>query len=215
MSQLRVEARIHGGITLPYGTLALDGLLAYAVALRMGYGPLGFRDPVPIEIPIALEPGGRFHLASHSLATFDAHESRFVNRRYPLAEAQMLGHDKLRRVHLAAGPTKSYRIPTTVAFAHGDEIAWACIGDADPIRELLASITHLGGRRAVGRGRVAQWRVTPTKSWGPGFPVVRDGRPLRPLPADWPGLSGPRLAYASMTYPYWDRTREELCAVPC
>ena len=47
-----------------------------------------------------------------------------------------------------------------------------------------------------------------------GFPVVCGGRALRPLPVDWPGLVEPAKAYHTLTYPYWEHSREELCAVP-
>ena len=48
-----------------------------------------------------------------------------------------------------------------------------------------------------------------------GFPVMRDGKPLRPLPPDWPGLVDPEMGYSCVTYPYWLAEAEDVCAVPC
>jgi hypothetical protein len=59
---------------------------------------------------------------------------------------------------------------------------------------------------------VAEWSVDACEPWGDGFPVVRDGRALRTLPADWPGLVDPVLRYRVLSPPYWEHTREEVCA---
>jgi CRISPR type IV-associated protein Csf3 len=166
-----------------------------------------------IEIPVQREPGGRFHLASLGEAEFEMFERRFVNRRFPLPEAQAIGEPKLRRILLSGGPSKNYRIPMETGHLRDDLITWWCVGDREEIGDLLPHVSHLGKRRAVGLGRVREWRVDPCEAW-PGFPVVRDGRALRPLPTDWPGLDQPALAYRTLTYPYWERAREELCAVP-
>lgn len=214
MTPLRVTARLLGPLSLPHGPLHLDGLLAWAEAQRRGLPPVGFAPLVEIEIPVAREPRGRFHLCSSSIAAFDGHEMRYVNRRFPIEQAQVMGDAKLKRVHLGAGATKSYRIPHELAFAESDALTWFAVGDAEAIRALLGHVTHLGKRRAVGRGRVAAWTVEPCDGWGEGFPVVRGGRALRPLPPDWPGLADPVLARACLSYPFWDRTRDEACAVP-
>ncbi len=211
---LRVRALLEGAILLPGGTLALDALLAAAVALRDALPPCSVQGVTPIEVPIQREPGGRFHLASFAEWVPDEYEVRYVNRRFPIPEAQMLGDKKLRRIAINAGAQKSYRIPHEAIHVEGDVLAWWCVGDAEAIRELLALVTHLGKRRAVGSGRVREWLVEPCETWD-GFPVMREGRPLRNLPPDWPGLaSGVEVAAANLTYPYWERHREEVCAVP-
>jgi hypothetical protein len=40
-----------------------------------------------------------------------------------------------------------------------------------------------------------------------------EGRPLRALPLDWPGLGEHRVEYSVLEPPYWERWREEPCAV--
>ena len=106
-------------------------------------------------------------------------------------------------------------MPLETMHLRGDAMTWWCIGDREEIASLLRGcIGYLGKRRAVGHGPIARWEVEPCETWE-GFPVVRAGRPLRPLPLDWPGLaSEPETAYRVLAPPYWRRNREELCAVP-
>lgn len=212
---LRVTAHMERELALPSGALALDALLAAAVALRDNLPPaFTSAELTPIEVPLMREPGGRFHLASFSIAEWDAHSLRWVNRRFPVAEAQAFGEAKLRRIQITSGPCKSYRLPLHMSYAKDDVIDWYVIGDAAEIEALLGLIRYLGKRRAVGYGRVSRWTVEPCEAW-PGFPVLRDGQPLRPLPPDWPGLAACETAYHPLSYPYDKRNRERpLCAIP-
>lgn len=211
---LAVTAKLAGGIALPGGPLALDALLAAAVAVREKLPPaMNAAELVPIEIPIQREPAGRFHLASFSVGSPDGYEIRYRHRRFPVAKAQALLDREVNRVQITAGPCKSYRIPMEIQHIKSDELRWWCLGDRGPIEGLLGHIHHLGTRRAVGLGRVLEWRVELCESWGEGFPVVLDGQPLRTLPPDWPGLVEPQVAYRTLTYPYWLQQAEQLCAV--
>lgn len=214
MIPLAVTARLSGGISMPGGGIALDALLAAAVAVRDGLPPASVAGVLPIEIPVQREPGGRFHLASWSVSAWEEHELRWLNRRFPLAEAQGLAAPSLRRIHIATGPCKSFRLPLETGHLVDDQLRWWCVGEDAAIRDLLGLVSHLGKRRAVGAGRVRDWTVAPCEPWGDGFPVVRDGRALRPLPADWPGLVSPDVGYGCLTYPYWRRSDEEMCALP-
>lgn len=216
MTPLRIEAHLAGAVMLPHGPPALDAMLAAAVCVRDAVPPaLTAADCIPVEIPIQREPGGKFHLASFGTYRLDEAELRWLNRKFPLAEAQELGDGKLRRIDLSAGPTKSFRLPTEATHLVGDTITWWAIGDAASVRELLDLVPYVGKKRSVGLGKVREWRVDACEPWGQGFPVVTpDGKPTRSLPADWPGLVEPALAHRVLTYPYWDHAREQLCAVP-
>ena len=205
-SPLRIVATMRSAITSPP---MLDGLLASVVAQKAGLVP-GFGPMHLVEIPVAREPGGRFHLATSPMFDVEAHELRYVNQKFPIAEAQMFGDAKLRRVHVSQGATKSYRIPTEAMHVEGDKVAWYCVGDEEPIRELLRCVTHLGKKRGVGRGAVASWLVTPTDE----CVMVMEGRPTRPLPLDWPGVTRGRKRMHTLTYPYWEHGREEMLWLP-
>jgi hypothetical protein len=206
---MRVRAIVRAAVT---GPPPIDSLLASVEAQRAGL-VAGFGPLQPVEIPIARESAGRFHLCSAALAEYDAHELRWVNRKFPLAEAQIMAGPRLKRVNISAGACKSYRLPHEAAWPKDDTITWFAAGDRDRVRELLGYVTHLGRRRAVGRGAVREWIVEPWETWE-GFPVVLDGKPLRPLPLDWPGLVEPAEGYGTLTFPYWDHVREDRCAMP-
>jgi hypothetical protein len=210
MEPIQITAHLQSEVVIPSGSIAIDAILAYAVAMRDRLPPPTF-GVQPVEIPVQREPGGRFHLASFASATWDSQETRYSNRRFPLAESIHLG--AIRRVNTAAGAERSYHLPYTAGHVRGDRLDWYAIADAGAVRDLLATIHYVGKRRTVSYGRVTRWEVESCSPWD-GFPVVRDGQALRPLPLDWPGLDVTVAGYATLSYPYWDRTREEMCAVP-
>lgn len=212
---LVVTARLVGPMAVPRSGIALDAMLAAAVALRDGIPP-----PPPlvrIEIPVECEPGGRFHLCSFAHPRFDCYESRYVNRRFPIEQAQAMGSEKVRSLRITAGPAKSYRIPLEAGHVEADTLVWCCVGRAEEIRALLGLVSHIGKKRSVGLGKVRAWEVeevTAADVW-PGFPVTRDGFPLRPLPPGWPGLVADcDLRLFNVTYPYWLHAERTICAMP-
>lgn len=215
MTPIEVTAHLHGQVCLQNGPIALDGLLAAAVALRDQLPPpLSVHDIVPIEIPIQREPAGQFHLASVSHYQVEAEDLRHVNLRPPIYEAQALGEARLKRMDISAGRSKGWRIPLATMHVVEDQLRWWCIGDHQGIVDLLALVPHIGKKRAVGLGAVERWDVRPCEPWD-GFPVLRDGLPLRPLPLTWRGLSeAADRGMANRTYPYWLRAREQPSAVP-
>lgn len=210
MIPLAVTAHLQGPVT---GAPMLDALLEFVAAQRAGL-VAGFGPIQRVVTPLAREPADRFALCSAPVVSWEAREGRFIHRRFPIHEAQMLGNAKLRRVNISAGACRSYRIPGDVAWADGDAIRWWCLGDLAGVEDHLTEVRYLGKRRAVGRGIVERWAVEPCEPWDGGFPVVRDGAPLRPLPLDWPGLVDPPTAYHTLAPPYWDHAAEVLCAVP-
>lgn len=214
---LEVRARLagpvlRGGEDWP----ALDALLAWAVVRRDAIPvALTAAECIQVAIPVERESDRRFYLASFGAAVVEAHRGRWTNRRFPVEEAQLVGSPKIRRIDVGAGACRTYRIPQEEVFLRDDAMAWWCVGDEAGVRALLVDhVGYLGRRRAVGGGRVAAWEVAPCVPWGEGFPVVRDGLATRTLPLDWPGLTPDHPAgYRTLTYPYWDRAREEMRAV--
>lgn len=216
MIPLRITATLRGGGALPNGPIMLDSLLGAAICTRDGIPPAHMKaELVPLDIPIAKSPCGRVYLCSASEGVIEANEARFVNRKFPIAEAQALAAPSFKRIQINGGPCKSYRLPLVLQHYEHDQLRWWAIGDEHLVRALLALIGYLGKRRAVGHGPVAQWDVEPCEPWGHGFPVVREGQPTRPLPTDWPELAPDvEQAYRVLLPPYWRREDEELCVVP-
>lgn len=207
MKPIRISATLVNGIANPTRAIALDSLLAHAVATRDDLPPAANASEVlPIEIPLHRSACGRFHLVS--LSEHDGvveHETRYVNRRPIIAEAQLMASADVKTIQINGGPDKGYRVPMDVGHYAGREVWWWAVGDADAVRDLLRYVTHLGKRRAVGLGKVEAWQVEPCEAWGEDYPVMRDGKPLRALPADWPGCEGMRTTRGTLTYPYWLR----------
>lgn len=211
VTPLRVEATLVGAVQL-HRPVALDALLMAAVAVRDDLPPIGVGERIDIEIPIARERG--VYLASVGIYDVEARERRFLTKRFPLAEAQAIGDPKMRAIKQSAGLTKNFRIPTETQHLRGDRVVWFAVGDVGAVRELLTHIHYLGKKRSVGLGRVAEWKVAEIADTWEGFPVTRDGKALRNLPLDWPGLREPRRGHAVLAPPYWEQWRAEECAVP-
>lgn len=215
----RVTAKLAEGITLR-APLMLDGLLAWVVCAReRRLPPLPGETLEPVDIPLQLEPDGRFHLCTQGICEVEASELRHKNRRAPWQEYARFGSSKIKRVDVSAGANKSYRVPYSLDLLRDDEITWYCIGDPDGIRDLLCDVHYLGRHRGAGKGKLdihrQPWRVEECESWGDGFPVVSaEGKPMRQLSLDYPGLIEPRQSFRTLTFPYYDKTREELCAIP-
>lgn len=213
MKPLHVVATVPGPIAMPYHPVALDSLLMAAAALRDNIPPVDWLDaPTEIAIPVAQERG--IYLATTAVYRVAESDRHWLNRRFPIEEAQAMGNDRLKRVMLSTGPTKSYRLPLEVVYLVDAKIEWWCVGDREAIAELLCLVACLGKKRSTGKGEVAAWTVEECEEW-PGFPVVRDGEPLRALPLDWPGVSADaERGYRVLAPPYFQRWREEEAYVP-
>lgn len=206
MIPLRVTAFVSQAISLR-DELALDALLMALVARRDGLPPaeIARRDdgslPV-LDIPIALSDCGRIYLCSHARPVWQERELRYKNRRPVVRELAQLSAMST-SVNIATGPNKAYRVPYETGFLAGSRLDWWCIGDHDDLVSLLSLCSSLGRQRAVGIGRVDRWEVEPCETW-PGFPVVRDGVPLRAVPSDWPGADECLLVEGVLMPPYYD-----------
>lgn len=215
MTPVRVTAKLSGALLKPRNSIMLDALLMHRVATVEGRPPLDWQDvrmPEP-EIPIARSACGRLFLASEALYAVECHEKGWQNRRFPMGQAQAMSSPKLKSILVGGGLSKSWRTPREAIHVERDEVLWFALGDRARVEGLLLTVSHLGQRRAVGLGRVLSWTVEDVEPWE-GFPVLLDGRPLRPLPFDWPGLGEFRVDYRVLAPPYWERHRERECAVP-
>jgi CRISPR type IV-associated protein Csf3 len=165
-----------------------------------------------IPIPIAREPGGRYFLASSPQYAIEASQTKFRQRRPVIGPAQMLG-DGIKRIDIATGPSKGFRIPYAEHHLLGDTVHWWCMGDQDPLLDLLQDCLYLGRGKAIGKGKVLGWDVQPCEPW-PGFPVLQEGRPLRPLPLDMPGLGEHGMLQGRLLPPYHHPDKEWVAVAP-
>jgi CRISPR type IV-associated protein Csf3 len=210
---LRIEATLSRSIVLGR-PIHLDGLLGHAIVTIEDL-PRASNASECVDLPIPLAEQDGVYLASAAEYAVEEHELAWVNKRFPTEMAQQLGDASFRSIQITAGINKSFREPLAVSHLEHDRIVWWAIGDQPKIERLLSAVAYLGGKRRFGYGEVKSWLVEPCETWE-GFPVMRDGYPLRHLPADWPGLrEDVERAYAVVRPPYWDRGAAVLAAVPC
>lgn len=215
MEPLVVTATLYESIVLKRRPM-LDGVLAAVVAMRQGMVPIGSpKDWPEIPIPIQKSDCGRYWLASAGHFDADAAYVSYKHRRAPWVEYARIGAPSIRRVQTAAGEDKSFRIPYSSRLLVDDRITWWCLGDRIGVTDLLCDCHYLGRFRGSGHGRVSRWSIESCESW-PGFPVLRDGMPLRALPLDTAGLD-PRAkrGFHTLAPPYWAHENERMVAVPC
>lgn len=206
MTPLRITATLAGGMHSKANMVHLDALLIAAECIRRGMPPPSITGiDYSIKPPLERSACGRYWLSSCAVLSYDAYEQRWQNRRFPIKEAQGQGSSKLKRVLITGGLSKSFRIPMQFGHVCDDTLRWYCMGDKAAIEELLTFVTSLGGRRGVGCGRVKRWTVEPMAEgdiW-PGFPVVYQGRPLRPLPIDSLLVTEGDIGYLPLDPPRW------------
>lgn len=214
---LRVRAYVSQEIVLKQGAIALDSLLIYMRAKLLRLPPPSVQEAetgkiARIDIPVFKERvKTRFYYASIAYPKLVQHQTAYNRRRFPVHEAVHL--TKMNRVDTASGMQRSYNIPFSTAFIESGYLEWFVFGQPDEIRRLLAMCRNLGCYHRLGYGKVDRWEVEKCEEWD-GFPLVRDGIPLRPLPLDWPGVTSRKLGYATLFPPYYDQTREEPCLIP-
>lgn len=213
MIPLRVVTTLAEPVDFTFGTVALDALLAGQVARRDGLPEhrRGAPTDVQPEPPIAKHQRG-YYLASWALpGRLQWSQATHIHRPPPVDWYLRLCTGKVARVDISTGPDKAYRIPRyRRKFV---DLTWWCVGCKEAIETLLRGVTRVGSHRRDGIGKVRQWAVEPCDTW-PGFPVMRDGEPLRSLPLDTEGLGEHRTGSASLRFPYWEPLYQELCAIP-
>lgn len=210
MKPLVVTARLLEGFATR-SPIHLDALLAAAYAMREGMllPPASEAECRFIPLPLERSACGRFWMASVGEYVTRSDELRHKNRRAPWVEYARLGSSKIRRVQIATGENKSYRVPYEFTIPDGGLIRWWCIGDQEQVRGLLHLVHYLGKFRGSGKGRVAQWKVDECEPWD-GFPVMRDGAPLRNLPVQ----DGAVGALLRCDPPYWLKDGRVPCLAP-
>jgi CRISPR type IV-associated protein Csf3 len=98
------------------------------------------------------------------------------------------------------------------------DVVFYCVGDADAITKLLATIRGIGPGRQIGLGQIAHFAVermpqADSETWG----LIYNGLPARYLPvAFWPEGEqlGWRRVYAAARPPYWHPALRTMCWAP-
>lgn len=189
----------------------LDGLLMFAKAKALGLPPLldaaeGAKAE-PIAIPIQKSECGRYYLASDMIGDVESREVKYTQRRFPMQETVAFGRNSIKRIVTKSGPCKAFRHPLDVQ--HVSAGTWFCIGIATEIEALTKWITAVGKKRSVGYGSIAGWNISRCDDW-PGFPVLKDGRPMRGLPLNASGMTSHTIKLGRLTPPYWLHDKEPL-----
>lgn len=218
MTPLQIRAVLDGQIMDP--KVRLDGLLAAVSAERLGMPPVHASgteldrhlEELRSEVAKILQWEGRFFLCSDPSFEVEEWERRHITKRFPTDRAATQGSEKVRRIEISTGLSKNYRIPARACFLRDDRIIWHALGEQAAVLSALGEVLYLGKKRSLGLGKVRDWKVVPCESWA-GFPVLRDGVPLRAVPVDYPGVQMHRIALDTLVFPHWDHTRKVPCAV--
>lgn len=194
----------------------MDALLIDLLSKREQ--PMPFGEPkawAAPPIPIAKSGCGRYYMCSSGMFEVEEHDEFIMSSHAPWHAYARLGDASISRVDTSVSEDKSMFGRHSSSILKRDTIEWFALGEIDAVRAILTDCHYVGKYRAHGHGHVREWIVERTESWGEGFPVLRDGKPTRPLPLDAPGLApGHRRAYHVLSPPYWLHEREELVAVP-
>lgn len=107
------------------------------------------------------------------------------------------------KLSTSGGRYRGYRMP--VAYRHALALTWYVVGEPARIRSLLALMTHLGKKTAMGWGAVIEWTVEPHgEDWSVIGPT---GLLMRPVPDAMGLLYGFRP-------PYWLPRHQAPCRLP-
>lgn len=112
------------------------------------------------------------------------------------------------------GPEKSYDLP--LYFRNTKTITWYCIGEPDELKRYLLQCSHLGKKRSIGYGAVAQWSVEPIAE---DRHLFFDGQLMRPIPVEYAvSLDIKQWQYNVRNWgwrpPAWLPSNKRKCAMP-
>lgn len=205
---LRVRAYLKGPMRRPDHPIHLDGLLGWSAA-REALEAARDATTAVANLPLERRNGVWAASALHCAVT-GGQQVLFRARRIDYARIAEQGEvliDKVKPSELRqeTGKLKGYTLYDSIAWTP-TATAW-CIGEPERVRELLASITHIGKLRRLGFGAIAHWEVVED-------PQAETLWRWRALPeAAVPG-DGYALARVTLHPPYHDRTRQANGWVP-
>lgn len=167
----------------------LDGLLAAVVLKRRLGRRFGISETVELcgdDLPLAtrgdVTTGWWWAASAPRVEETIDEETEWLNGRQDTYTARLFCDGLPASILTAGGRFRQVRRPVPVRLTSC--LTWRGVGDPDAVRDLLGDVTHVGGRRGSGFGRVACWEVRPVSetsdSWwmrddlpGPTRPVLR------------------------------------------
>lgn len=206
---------------------ALDALLEYELALRLGYlrsrklsrdVPLSEieRPPIPVYRQ-TIGDADVYRCSAPILPPADAEWIDYLNKRIDTSRiALLLAPEERKQLLVASGPFKMRHAPVRVRRVRC--VTWFVRGDRVEINKLLRGIEFVGKKHVVGYGQVGQWEYQEveedysiTAPWQ-GQQVLMRAIPWGP----WVhGMKGYRRSYGACEPPYWHPERYREIAVPC
>lgn len=211
LEPLRVTVEVDSEVVM-YDPIHLDNLLGAAVVMEATQGAMlgdsmgeNYAIPLPLQV-LWTHPETGLHLwAATNFEPASIHDRSVSYTQRRTLNAAFVRHEKGKpfNPNPKLGRFKETRIPMPTVVCHTFQAD--CIGHADTIASLLENISHIGKRRAEGKGMVRCWRVEPIAR----FSLACDGVLRRAIPVEAMEVLGITMTdeYAvrrmGWTLPYW------------
>jgi CRISPR type IV-associated protein Csf3 len=183
MQSLRIVARLMPGSEIvAYDPVHLDNLLAKCVVNEATHGA-GLPDsnepyllPVPLQRLWSDDQGLPLWASTVFIPVGISDRDIVYYHKRTITGRWTLSSSKRFNIKSSAGRHMERRIPLPTVLA----LEWEafCVGNPDEIARLLRNVRHLGKRRAIGFGEIAEWCIEPADNWS----ISRSGLLLRPVP---------------------------------
>jgi len=224
---LQVTAWLRTGVVSDE-LLSLDGVL-YAQLCRDNLGaeevsiPGGNHELLidRAEMPLAIrERNGEWYYAcsfAQPRIWWKSEAQDHWNKRFDLAESDVINFQGKRgAVNVQSARYRAYHMP--IYYCITNRVYWYCVGDAEMIKYLLSTLTHLGKKCSQGWGRVIRFDVENIKK---DWSEYKDGLPMRALPTTKDellsiGKNGAafKARYCGFRPSYYIKSNQTLCLMP-
>ena len=165
MKALKVTAHLHHSFhTNNEWTPALDGILAYQHLLKK-LGSQQFNNDIANnkqttvdDMPISKNDAGEwFYHCSFPIFSQRKSVKKQHYKRFNVDESQYL-QCKTKALQTTKGIHKNWTYSRNLIVT--DKIEWHIIADKEWLQETLINVSHIGGNRKTGNGRVVKWDIT-------------------------------------------------------
>lgn len=211
LEPLRVTVELESEL-VAYDPIHLDNLIGAAVVMEATKGAMlgdsmgeNYAIPLPLQV-LWTHPETGLHLwAATNFEPASKHERSVSYTQRRTMNTAFVRDEKGKpfNPNPKLGRFKETRIPMPTMVCH--TLQADCIGHAETIASLLTNISHLGKRRAEGKGMVGNWKVESLAQ----FSLLSDGVLRRAIPVEAMealGLNIPNdyvVRRMGWTLPYW------------